>query len=127
MLQVLLFHADTHGGDRIRGTLTAYGCDAEVTHVRNVTGFLAALEQWRFAAILLDYALSSSESSAALAAARRWWPAIPIIALCAPDGEHEGRRALREGAVDYVPEDQLPRLTSTIRRAVANMESPAQA
>lgn len=127
MLQVLLFHADAQGSNRIQATLSAYGCDAEVTHVRNVTGFLAALEQWRFDAILLDYVLSSSESSAALAAARRWWSAVPIIALCAPDDEHEGRRALREGAADYVPEDQLPRLTSTIRRAVANMESPAHA
>lgn len=127
MLQILLFHADSPGGDRIRETLSAYGCAAEVTHVRNVTGFLAALEQWRFDAILLDYVLSSSESSAALAAAKRWWSVIPIIALCAPDGEHDGRRALREGAADYVPEDQLPRLTSTIRRAVANMEFHAQA
>jgi CheY-like chemotaxis protein len=130
MIQVLLFHAETEGGDRIRQTLSAYACDAELTHVRNVTGFLAALDQWRFDAILLDYALSSSESSAALAAARRWWSAVPIIALCAPAAEHDGRTALREGAADYVPEDELPRLTSSIRRAmaaVASVESRAHA
>jgi CheY-like chemotaxis protein len=127
MVQVLLFHAETQCGDRIRQTLSAYGCDAELTHVCNVTGFLAALEQWRFDAILLDYATSSSESSAALAAAKRWWPDTPIIALCPPASEHEGRIALREGAADYVPEDELPRLTSTIRRAVAHIESRASA
>jgi len=127
MIQVLLFHAEAQGGDRIRHTLSIYACDAELTHVRNVTGFLAALEQWRFDVILLDYVLSPSESNAALAAARRWWSAIPIIALCAPAAEQEGRTALREGAADYVSEDELPRLTSTIHRAVANMESRVRA
>jgi CheY-like chemotaxis protein len=127
MLHILLFHTGSNGDDRIRRTLSDYGCEAQLTHVRNVTGLLTALEQWRFDAILLDYALSSSESSAALAAVKRWWSAIPIIALCAPASEKEGRLALREGAADYVPEDELPRLTSTLRRALANVESHARA
>jgi CheY-like chemotaxis protein len=117
MLQILLFHADAGSGDRIRKVLADHACDAELTHVRNVTGFLAALEQWRFDAILLQYAPPPSEGSAVLAAARQWWSATPVIALCAPASEREGRLALREGAVEYVPEDRLPQLTSTIHLA----------
>lgn len=124
MLYVLLFHHEFIGGDRIREILSRQACDVELTHVRNMTGFLAALEQWRFDVILLAYAPSHSQSRAAPAAARRWQPVTPIIALCAPHAENEGRLALREGAADYVPDDQLIRLASAIRRVVANMPSP---
>lgn len=117
MLQVLLFHADADSGDRIRKVLADHACDVELTHVRNVTGFLAALEQWRFDAILLRYAPAPSEGSAVLAAARRWWSPTPVIALCSPAGEHDGHMALREGATDYVPEDWLPQLASKIHLA----------
>lgn len=124
MFSVLLFHHEFAAGDRIREILSRQACKVELTHVRNVTGFLAALDQWRFDAILLAYVPSPSERSEALAAARRRRPATPIIALCAPAGENEGRLALREGAADDVLEDQLIRLASTIRRAVANAPSP---
>lgn len=127
MFQVLLFHADAQGGDRIRAVLSAHACEAELTHVRNVTGFLAAMEQWHFDAILLHYSPFSPESSAALAAARQWWSMTPAIALCAPAAEDHGRLALREGAADYVPADELPRLSSAIRRHVANVEPRARA
>jgi CheY-like chemotaxis protein len=127
MLQVLLFHAAADGGDRIRKVLADHACEAELTHVRNVSGFLAALEQWSFDAILLDYALASFESGAALAAARRWWSGVPAIALCAPGAETEGRMALREGAADYVPANELPRLTASIRRVTSDAGSRIRA
>ena len=50
-----------------------------------------------------------------------------VNALCAPGAEDEGRLALRDGAADYVPGDQMLWLTSTIRRAVANIASHGRA
>ena len=127
MLQILLFHPDGRDCNGIRNTLSPGTCEAELTHVRNIQGFLAAMAEWHFDAILLDYSPLSNESAVILETARRRRPVMPAIALCAPDAEFEGRRALRDGAADYVPGDQLLRLTSTIRRAVANIESRASA
>jgi DNA-binding response OmpR family regulator len=127
MLHVLLFHPDGRDRNGIRDALSAGSAGVELTHVRNEEGFLAAMREWRFDAILLDYSPLSKESAEILAAARRWRPVTPTIALCAPDAEDEGRLALREGAADYVPGDQLLRLTSTIRRAMANIAPQASA
>jgi CheY-like chemotaxis protein len=123
MLQELLFHGEADASARVRHVLTRQACDANLTHVRNVAGFWAAMDHWRFDVILLDYALPPSEGSAVLAALTRWWPSTPAISLCPLDGECDGRTAVREGAADYLPEDQLPRLASTIRRTVARMAS----
>lgn len=123
MLQVLLFHSEAGASATVRRILTRQACEADLTHVRNVAGFLAAMDHWRFDVILLNYALPPSEGSAVLAALTRWWPSTPAIALCPLEGERDGRTAVREGATDYLPEDQLPRLASTIRRAVARMAS----
>ena len=115
------------GSDGIRDALSACACDAELTHVRNETGFLAAMEQWRFDAVLLDYTPWSSESTTVLVLAGQWRPVTPTIALCAHAAEDHGRTALQEGATDYVLGEQLVRLAATIRRAVAHIESRARA
>lgn len=125
MLRLLLFHNDVCGSDRIRDALSACACDAELTHVRNATGFLAAMEQWRFDAVLLDYTPWSSEGSTVLAVAKQWRPVTPAIALCAHAAEDHGRAALQEGATDYVLGEQMERLAATIRRAVASIEPHA--
>lgn len=127
MLRLLLVHSDVRGSDGIRDALSACACDAELTHVRNATGFRAAMEQWRFDAVLLDYTPWSSEGSTLLALATQWQPVTPTIALCAHAAEDHGRTALQEGATDYVLGEQLARLAATIRRAVANIESRARA
>jgi hypothetical protein len=51
MLIVLLFHTNIHGGDGIQETLTAQARGVELTHVRNVTGFLSGID---FRARLVD-------------------------------------------------------------------------
>jgi DNA-binding response OmpR family regulator len=127
MLRVLLFYPDGRDCNGIRNTILPGTCEAELTHVRNMEGFLAAIAEWHFDAILLDYSPLSNQIAEILETARRRRPVTPTIALCAPDAEFDGRLALREGAADYVPGDQLVRLTSTIRRAVANIESHAHA
>lgn len=124
MFSVLLFHREFAGADQIRHVLLLQACEAELTHVRTMSGFLAALEQWRFDVILLACSPSNSDHFAALAAARRWQPGTPIIALCGPADETEGRLSLREAADEYVPRDQLFRLAATIRRTAANGPSP---
>lgn len=117
-MQVLLVHADADGSDRIRQALSMDGCEAALTHVHDVTGFLAAMESWRFEVILLDYR-PPFHGGAVLAAARRWWPAMPVIALCARAAEPDGRLALLQGAVEYVPQDEWFRLSSMIRPLLA--------
>lgn len=109
----------------IQTSLTGSACKVELTHVRNAAGFVAALEQRRFDAILLEYARSLSENRDLLAITKQRWPAIPIIALCGTAAEDQGRAALQEGAADYVLEEQLVRLAATIQRAIANAESRA--
>jgi len=103
MLTVPLVHTDIRGDDGIRDAPSARARHVELTHVRTVTGFLAAITRWRFDAILFDSSPLSPASRAVLAAPAQRRSITPTIALSSPAAEDRSLAAQRGGAADYVP------------------------
>ncbi|HXC98783.1 MAG TPA: PAS domain S-box protein, partial [Verrucomicrobiae bacterium] len=93
-----------------------------ITHVPDRAGFLAAIKGGPFDLILLDYSLQGFDGMEALQTVRAEAPETPVIFLSGVFGEEIAVNAIKNGATDYIPKDQLPRLGPAIRRALREVQ-----
>ncbi|MBZ9749342.1 response regulator [Deinococcus sp. HMF7604] len=98
----------------------------EVTRVEDEAGFVAALDAAAPHLILSDFALPSYDGLSAYRAASARWPQVPFIIVTGAMGEETAVDTLREGVTDYILKQRLERLPSSIRRAMAEVESQQQ-
>ncbi len=96
--------------------------DCTITRADNRPDCLAALQRGGFDLILSDYSMKSFDGFEALQLARVHLPETPFIFFSGTIGEERALEAVRNGAVDYVLKDNLPRLTTSIRRALQEAE-----
>ncbi len=79
--------------------------------------FRSALEEpWDV--ILSDYNVPQFDGPAAIRLARSLTPQIPVIVLTGQIGEELAAGCIRDGAVDYVLKQSLPRLAAAVARAL---------
>ena len=102
----------------VRLTLTEDFPGLQIVHVRDRAGFLAAIKGNRFDLVLLDYSLEGFDGLEALQTVRAEATETPVIFLSGVYGEEIAVNAIKNGATDYIPKDQLPRLAPAIRRAL---------
>ncbi|MBZ9713029.1 hybrid sensor histidine kinase/response regulator [Deinococcus multiflagellatus] len=98
----------------------------QITRVEDEAGFLGALEAQPPHLILSDFALPSYDGLSAYRAAHARWPNVPFIIVTGAMGEETAVDTLREGVTDYILKQRLERLPSSIRRAMAEVESRLQ-
>ncbi len=101
----------------VRLTLSEEFPALQIVHVRDRERFLAAVKGDHFDLILLDYSLEGFDGMEALLTARAEAPETPVIFLSGVYGEEIAVNTIKNGATDYIPKDQLPRLADAIRRA----------
>jgi diguanylate cyclase (GGDEF)-like protein/PAS domain S-box-containing protein len=70
-------------------------------------------------AILSDFSMPEFDSLAALEISREFAPRVPFIFVSGTIGEERAIEAIRLGATDYVLKDNLRRLGTALRRALA--------
>ena len=106
----------------VRLTLSEDFPGLQIIHVRDRDGFLAAIKGDQFNLILLDYSLEGFDGIEALHTVRAEAQKTPVIFLSGVYGEEIAVNAIKSGATDYIPKDQLPRLAPAIRRALREVQ-----
>ncbi len=85
----------------------------------------AALRDFKPSIILSDFSLPHFSGLHALETARECAPEVPFLFVSGTIGEEKAIEALHRGAVDYVLKTNLARLSSAVRRALAEADANA--
>lgn len=100
-----------------------------VSHERVETAgeMLEALEERAWDVVISDHAMPGFSAPAALEMLREGrWPDIPFIIVSGHIGEGAAVEVMKAGAHDYVPKDNLARLTPVVERALRDAEERRQ-
>jgi len=121
-LQILHLEDDPADAELVQALLEDDGIECTINCVKTRADYEAALDRGDFDLILSDYSLPKFDGMSALALARQRHPEKPIIFVSGTIGEEAAVEALKQGALDYVLKDQMARLPSAVKRAVAESE-----
>lgn len=121
-LNILYLEDSREDFELINRLLTKEGLVREMKRVDTRTGFFDALQKESVDLILADYQLPNFSGLQALEIARALKPDLPFIFVSGTIGEEMATESLRNGATDYVLKDRLTRLSSSVRRAMAEVE-----
>jgi signal transduction histidine kinase len=118
MRKLQIAHLEDNPDDAflVERTLAKHGIEAEITAVSNPDKFIAALSRGELDFILVDGGLPGFAGRAAMAAARRHCPTVPLIVVSGCSDEGQAMNSLSSGASDYVLKDHLWQLPIAIRR-----------
>jgi PAS domain S-box-containing protein len=106
--------------------LKSGGVHCTIKRVESQDEFERALEAGPVDLILCDFSMPQFDGLSALKLARKKRPDIPFIFLSGTIGEEMAIKALREGATDYILKDRLPRLVSSVKRALREAEEAVE-
>ena len=99
----LLLVEDNEGDVQLfREALAESGAETELTAVATLDEALALSASGVFELLLLDLGLSDSNGMDTLRSVRRAWPDLPVVVMTGLDDEVTARKALDEGAQDYL-------------------------
>jgi PAS domain S-box-containing protein len=123
-LNVLILEDNPTDAELLVIELTMAGFDPEWTRVDDESDFRAGLLDAPDV-VLADYHLPQFDAVAALAAAVKLAPEIPVIVVSGMMSEETCVQCLRLGAVDYLLKDRLTRLGPAVRHALDVRETEA--
>ncbi len=103
----------------VRDLLQKDGILADITDVARRADFIAALEWQKWDLIIADYCLLDFTGEEALKIVRVKYPELPFILNSSTIDEQTAIENLKAGATDYVLKQNIERLPSAVRRAVA--------
>jgi PAS domain S-box-containing protein len=118
-LRIVHLEDDLGAHELVRALLAADGIDASVEHVDEPEAYRRALTPNPPDLILSDFNLPGIDGHTALALKRELCPAVPFIFVTGALGEETAVETLRNGATDFVLKGSLARLTTSVRRAIA--------
>lgn len=81
--------------------------DSEVHHVTSLAEAKSALARIEPDVVLSDLRLPDSSGLDTFEALHGWYPDVPIVILSGLDDKHMAVEAVRRGAQDYLPKDEL--------------------
>jgi DNA-binding NtrC family response regulator len=122
-LRILLLEDDTDDAELIGTTIAQAGIKARIKQVQSEVTFQEALDAGRFDIILADFALPRFDGIAAIQAAARRRPEIPVVIISGVIGEDLAVEMLRVGASDYILKSRLDRLVPVIMRCLRESEN----
>ncbi|MFP4681460.1 MAG: sensor histidine kinase [Chitinispirillaceae bacterium] len=100
----------------ISESLRESGVEYAVDEVSGEEQFLASIRRMEYGLVLSDSHIPGYSCFHALKAVRRSRPDLPFVVLSSSSYEEEARIFLNAGATDYVPKDELWRLTFLVKR-----------
>ncbi len=125
-IRILHIEDNRRDADPVRAILDAEGIACDVTRVDTHDELVAALDRGGFDVILGNHTVPSFDGLSALKIAVDKLPAVPFIFVSGTLAEEVVLEAVKNGATDYVPKQNLERLGACIRRAVREAEERAQ-
>jgi two-component system sensor histidine kinase UhpB len=118
-LRILSLEDDPNDRQLLAAMLSRDGLQCDLVYAGNAQEFELALGQGKYDLIMSDYTLPDYDGVSALAAARRLQPDTPFVLVSGTIGEERAVRMLKSGATDCVLKDNLARLGTVLRRALA--------
>jgi DNA-binding NarL/FixJ family response regulator len=118
-LHILCLEDDEDDRRLMEAALTKDGLNYQIVQVQERNDFEAILKLNQFDLIVSDFSLPGYDGATALAAAKEIQPDTPFILLSGTIGEERAVDFLKAGATDCVLKQNLSRLGSAIRRAIA--------
>jgi PAS domain S-box-containing protein len=125
-LRVLVLEDLDADAELMTSALERAGAAFTVRHVKTRDEFVAALTGFAPDVILADYTLPGFGGEQALEIATVRSPDVPVIVVSGSLLDDAALELIRLGAVDYVFKNNLARLPSSVRRAVADAEQVGQ-
>ncbi len=122
-LRILHLEDEPDFCELVKAILAKDGLAADIVLVKDLPGFVAALEKGGFDIILADYKLPSCTGLEALREARQRCPDTPFVLVSGTVGEQAAIEAMKSGATDYVLKQWPERLAPVVRRAVREAEN----
>jgi PAS domain-containing protein len=99
----------------------------EITWIKGLKAFHSALKGgWGYDLLLASDGLPDVPGQAALDLVQKRCPDLPVILLCGSAGRDSALRCLRQGAMDFVPKEDLSRLAPAVRRAFRSSQERAE-
>ncbi|TCO43216.1 ATP-binding response regulator [Dokdonella fugitiva] len=121
-LRVLLVEDSELDAELVLDQLRDDGLEVDWRRVEDEAGFAGALATFTPDIVLSDLSMPEFSGYRALDIARDTAPRVPFLFVSGTIGEDAAVEALRRGATDYVLKDNLARLASAVRRALAEAE-----
>lgn len=118
-LKILLVEDSELDAELLLYELVADGLLIESERVETEQDFVQALERFTPDAIVSDLTMPEFSGYRALEIARARAPGTPFLFVSGTMGEEAAVEALRSGATDYVLKQNLARLASAVKRALA--------
>ena len=122
-VRILHWNPNRNDAGLVQAALERDGIVCTVERIEDRTGFVAELERGNVDLILSEHSLPALDGLSALEITRTKWPAIPFIIVSEMPGEELMVEALKRGATDFVPKQQLSRLGPAVRRAMQEVEA----
>ncbi len=121
-LRILSLEDDTNDRRLLAAMLSRDGLQCELVFAGSAGEFESALGQEKFDLIVSDFTLPDYDGVSALTAARKAQPETPFVLVSGTIGEERAVKMLKSGATDCVLKDSLARLSTVVRRALAEAE-----
>ncbi len=122
-LRVLLVEDDPVDKELVLRELRAGGFDPEADMVQTQEEFTAKIEKSHYHVILADYGLPAWRGTDALEVLLEHGLDVPFILVTGSLGDEMAVDCIKRGTTDYVLKDHLPRLSLSVRRALAEKRS----
>ena len=118
-MHTILIVDDSAVERRLAGGLLQASTDYELLYAENGSEALGLIAQSRPSVVITDLVMPGMDGLELVQAIRCTYPQIPVILMTAFGNEVTAARALREGAVSYVPKSmRTTSLVSTIRQVL---------
>lgn len=117
-LRVLLVEDSPDDARIVVGALRDLGRPLLTEVVCSEATLRESLQRFRPDIILCDFSMPGFTGTQALEIVAELTPTVPFIYVAGTIGEELAIDAMRRGAVDYVPKDNLPRLQPAVKRAL---------
>src|SRR4051812_10817094 len=120
--QILLVEDDYADAHLIKKHLGRSGMHFEIKAVSDENGFMYAVTHENFDIILADHSLPQLTSFDLLRICKKLKSNVPFIIVSGSITEELAVNLIKEGADDYISKENLIRLPSAIKNAIANSE-----
>jgi PAS domain S-box-containing protein len=123
LTSILHLEDDDNDAELVQAMLELGDISCQITRVQTGGEFDQALCKENFDLILADYRLPGYDGISALRRAQERCPDVPFIFVSGIMGEDAAIDGLTQGATDYVLKNKLVRLSSAVKRALAEADN----
>jgi signal transduction histidine kinase len=124
-IDILLLEDSERDAELVAHTLRRGLTGFRIERVDNKRAFVQRLAHGSPDLILADFSLPTIDGYAALSIAQEKCPNVPFIFVSGTLGEETAIETLKRGATDYVLKHRLPRLVSSVQRALREAKERA--